>query len=226
MMLNNIDNSTYLPTIFKQLFSTIMEVLKSLMDVNITDKSLKKCSRCKEMKNREDEFHRGASMCITCRKEYDMERNSGGNKQLIMSMRKAILELGEQVEKLTQRVEELERNNVAETVHVEDQNSDDSEEEIGEQILDTKISKVEPVENGPAEESSEEDESEPVKKPKKVKSHKSDEKHKAKKGHGKKPKKVEISETSEEETEPEPVKKPKKNKVRSDEKTQKKQTRK
>ena len=152
-----------------------------------------------------------------------MERNSGGNKQLIMSMRKAILELGEQVEKLTQRVEELERNNVAETVHVEDQNSDDSEEEIGEQILDTKISKVEPVENGPAEESSEEDEPEPVKKPKKVKSHKSDEKHKAKKGYGKKPKEVEISE---EETEPKPVKKPKKNKVRSDEKTEKKQSRK
>jgi hypothetical protein len=82
---------------------------------------------------------------------------------------------------------------------------------------------VEPVGEGPAKESSEEDLPEPVKKPKKVQSGKSDEKHKAKKGYGKKPKEVEIAE---EETEPKPVKKPKTNKVRSDEKTEKKQSRK
>jgi hypothetical protein len=209
MMLNRIDNSTYLPTKFKQPFSPIMEALKSFKDINITDKSLKKCYRCKEMKDREEEFHHGASMCKDCRKEYDMERNSGGNKELIMSMRKAILELGEQVEKLTQRVDELERNNVATTG-----------KEKEEQKIAKKISKVELVENGPveesseedepAEESSEEDEPEVEKKTKKVKSSKSDEKQEAKKGRGKIPKEEESLEE-----------KPKK-KVKSEEKTKKK----
>ena len=201
-MPNRIDNSTYLPTIFKQLFSPIMEGLKSFKDISITDKSLKKCYRCKKMKDREEEFHHGASMCKDCRKEYDMERNSGGNKELIMTMRKAILELGEQVEKLTKRVDELERNNVEE------------------QKVAKKISVMEPVENGPAEDSSEEDEPaeesseddepEPEKKPKKkVKSSNSDEAQKAKK-EGKKTKKEESSE------------KKKKKEVKSAEKTTKK----
>ena len=152
-----------------------MDKLKSFKDMTIIDKSLKKCTRCKEMKNRED-FAATSSMCRECRAEYDMERKGGVNKELIMSMRNAILELGELVEKLTNRVEELEGKTLTRTIPVMEINSNVlGEEEKQVHVMESKIDEL----------SKESDEKEV---PKKV---------------SKKAKKVETPEESEEESEPE-----------------------
>ncbi|KAI1287185.1 hypothetical protein EDD11_010446, partial [Mortierella claussenii] len=134
-----------------------MEELKLFKDIRVTDKSLKKCSRCKEMKDREEDFHRGASMCKECRREYDMERNSGGSKELIASMRRAILELGERVEQLTKRVEELEGNNKAENADMINPDEDKGEEEMEKQEEDSIVDLQETMQKNIPEESSEED---------------------------------------------------------------------
>ena len=119
-----------------------MDKLKSFKDMTIIDKSLKKCTQCKEMKNRED-FAATSSMCRECHAEYDMERKGGVNKELIMSMRNAILELGELVEKFTKRVEELEGKTLTGTIPVMEINSNVlGEEEKQVHVMESKIDEL------------------------------------------------------------------------------------
>ena len=179
------------------------------------------------MKNHED-FAATSSMCRECRAEYDMERKGGVNKELIMSMRNTILELGELVEELTKRVEELEgktltgiipvmeiNSNVLgeeeKQVHVMESKIDELSKESDEKEVPKKVSKKAKKVETPEESEEESDGKEVPKKvskrAKKVEtSEESEEESDAKevpKKASRKAKKVETPEESEEESEPE-----------------------